>query len=920
MVNQHPEQIARDAIDQRLEQAGWKVQPYKRIDWSAGPGIAIKEYPTEDGRSADYALFIDQNPVGIIEAKRDDEGLRLTAVEEQSSGYADSKLKYVDHGPLPFRYEATGVVTRFTDIRDPKPRSREMFSFHRPATLLAWLKESRSLRDRLYDLPELHHTGLRDCQFSAISQLEKSFKANRPRALIQMATGAGKTFTAITAVYRLLKFAKAKRVLFLVDTKNLGEQAVQEFMAFKPADDNRKFTELYNVTRLKSKHVPTDCQVYISTIQRLYSVLRDEELDESLEITNPGEDIAPIKQPSCVVYNEKIPVEFFDFIIIDECHRSIYNLWKQVLDYQDAFLIGLTATPDNRTLGFFNENMVSEYSHEDAVADGVNVGYDTYLITTKITQEGSKLEAEQYIERREKLSRKKRWEQLDEDVEYASKDLDRNIVNPSQIRQVIRTFRDKLPEIFPGRTEMPKTLIFAKTDSHADDIIGIVREEFEQGNAFCKKVTYQSEEDSKSVLSQFRNDYYPRIAVTVDMIATGTDVKPIECLVFMRNVKSRNYFQQMLGRGTRTLNEDDLKRVTPSASTAKTHFVVVDAIGVTKSQKTDLRPLERKPGASLKDLLNQVLMGNKNADVFSSLASRLIRLDKELTPVEHESLKKLGKGSTLSDITRALLHAHDPDIVEAQARETFQIAPTEEPSEEQREQVQQNLLKIPGSRLSGELNEFIVKSRQAHDQIIDVINQDQVTFAGWDASQIHQAKAMVTDFETFIKQHKDDIMALSILYNAPHRRKEITYAMIRDVFDLLKTHRPHLAPLRVYQAYEALDQVKAGNPRNELIAIVSLIRRVTGIDTTLTEYQRRVDKNFQTWVFKKQAGSAAKFDQEQMDWLHMIKEHMASSFHIERDDLDLAPFNAKGGLAKMYDLFGTHMDSIISEINEALVA
>jgi type I restriction enzyme, R subunit len=918
MVNQHPEQIARDAIDDRLKRAGWEVQEFKNVDWSAGLGIAIKEYSTEVG-PADYILFVDRTPVGVIEAKRDDEGVRLTAAEDQSGGYADSKLKYIDNKPLPFRYEATGVLTRFTDTRDPRPRSREIFSFHRPETLLAWSKDGQSLRRRVQDLPDLAKAGLRDCQFRAVTNLEKSFKANKPRALIQMATGAGKTFTAITFVYRLLKFAKAKRILFLVDTKNLGEQAEQEFMAFKPTDDNRKFTELYNVTRLKSKHIPADSQVYISTIQRLYSILQGEDLDESLEETNPNERGTQIKQPQKIAYNDHIPIEFFDFVIVDECHRSIYNLWKQVLDYYDSFLIGLTATPDSRTFGFFNENVVSEYSHADAVTDGVNVGFDVYLIETEITQAGSKLQAKEYVERRERLSRKKRWDQLDEEKEYSAKELDRDVVNPSQIRQIIRTFKEKAPEIFPGRTETPKTLVFAKTDSHADDIIAMVREEFDQGNDFCKKITYQAEEDPKSVLTQFRNEYNPRVAVTVDMIATGTDVKPIECLVFMRDVKSKNYYEQMLGRGTRILGEDDLKRVTPSAKTAKTHFVVIDAIGVSKSQKTDARPLEKKKGVALKDLLAQVLMGNKEEEVFSSLASRLTRLDKELTPTEKENFQKLAKGASVPDVVRALLHAHDPDTIEAEARKQFKIPEHQEPTPDQAIKVKDALIKKAGGILSGELNEFIVKARQSHDQIIDTVNRDQVTYAGPDASRADHAKAMVTEFQKFIELNKSEIMALKILYNEPHRRKEITFKMIREVFDSLKANKPNLAPVRVFQAYEAIDKVRAGNPRTELVAIVSLIRRVTGVDTAITDYGTKVDKNFQDWVFRKQSG-ATKFNKDQMDWLRMVKDHVVSSFHIERDDLDLAPFNSKGGLARMHDLFGPQMDTILSEMNEALVS
>ena len=439
-----------------------------------------------------------------------------------------------------------------------------------------------------------------------------------------MATGSGKTYAAITSIYRLLKHVDAKRILFLVDTRNLGEQAEQEFMTYVPNDDNRKFTELYNVQRLKSSFVAKDSQVCISTIQRMYSLLKGQELDEAAEEINPAEMVQP-KQPLPVVYNGKIPPEFFDFIIIDECHRSIYNLWRQVLEYFDAYLVGLTATPDNRTFGFFKKNVVSEYNHEQAVADGVNVGNEIYVIETEKTQHGGQLNAHQQVEKRQRLTRRKRWEIQDEDLTYTGRELDRSVVNPDQIRTVVRTFRDKLQEIFPGREEVPKTLVFAKTDSHADDIIQTMREEFAEGNEFCKKITYKVDEDPKSVLSQFRNDYYPRIAVTVDMISTGTDVKPLECLLFMRDVKSRNYFEQMKGRGTRTLDHDDLKKVSPSAVSGKTHYVIVDAVGVTKSLKTASQPLIINPSMPLKDLAMGVMMGAHDEDTVSSLAGRLAR-------------------------------------------------------------------------------------------------------------------------------------------------------------------------------------------------------------------------------------------------------------------------------------------------------
>jgi type I restriction enzyme R subunit len=923
--NQNPEQKARDTIDALLVQAGWIVQSAKKIDLNAGLGIAVREYPTKVG-PADYALFVDKKALGIVEAKKKDLAFKITEVEQQTEGYAAAKLKWVNNEePLPFLYESTGIITRFTDARDPKPRSREVFNFHRPETLKEWLAQGTSLRERLQHLPilnpnhlpakELH---LRDCQEITIVNLEESFKDARPRSLVQMATGSGKTYAAITSIYRLLKHAKAARILFLVDTKNLGEQAEQEMMSYVPIDDNRKLTELYNVQRLKSSFVAKDSQVCISTIQRLYSILKDTPLDEAAEEINPAEMKQP-KTPMSVVYNEKVPPEFFDFIFIDECHRSIYNLWQQVIDYFDASLIGLTATPDNRTYGFFKRNVVSDYSHEKAVADGVNVGNEIYVIETEITQQGAEINAQQQIERREKLTRKKRWEQQDEDEAYSATQLDRNIVNPDQIRTVIRTFRDKLPEIFPGRTEVPKTLIFAKTDSHADDIIQIVREEFGEGNAFCKKLTYKIEEDPKSVLADFRNAYYPRIAVTVDMIATGTDVKPLECLLFMRDVKSRNYFEQMKGRGTRTLDMDDLKKVTPSAVSAKTHYVIVDAIGVTRSLKTASQPLITKPTVPLKDLAMQVMMGVTDEDTVSSLAGRLARLNKQLDIDDQRRIREAAGGLELTQLVGRLFGAIDADNIEAHALQLAKQPIGTDPGDQLRELAQQQLVGEAAKVLNGELIELIDTIRRDKEQTIDHDNLDIVLRAEWDKDAANNAQALTDEFADYLKAHRDSITALTIFFDQPQRRREITYAMIRQVLDKLKTDQPKLAPVRVWQAYAQLDNYK-GQPINELTALVALIRRVCGLDATLTNYDALVRRNFQNWVLKHHSGGGEKFNEEQMSWLRMIRDHVAVSIHMERDDLEMAPFDGQGGLGKMHQLFGGRMDGLIDELNEVLVA
>jgi type I restriction enzyme R subunit len=494
------------------------------------------------------------------------------------------------------------------------------------------------------------------------------------------------------------------------------------------------------------------------------------------------------------------------------------------------------------------------------------------------------------------------------------------VVNPSQIRNVIKTFRDKLPEIFPAREEVPKTLIFAKTDSHADDIIKIVREEFAEENAFCKKVTYKASEDPKSMLTSFRNDYYPRIAVTVDMIATGTDVKPLECLLFMRDVRSKNYFEQMKGRGTRTLSYDDLKKVTPSTHTNKTGFVIVDAVGVSKSLKTDSRPLERKKSVPLKDLLQAALMGHCDEDTYTSLANRLAKLEQQITPQERKKFKELTGGKSINTLVHNLLDAHNPDKIIDAAKEKFSLPADTDPDETQKQEAQKDLIDEARNTFTGELNEYIEKVRTSHEQIIDNINLDHLEHAGWDYEAQGKASEIIEDFKAFLEAHKNEITALSIFYNQPYNRRQITYDMIKQVLETLKQNKPYLAPVRVWQAYEQLEKVNGKSPKSELTALVSLIRRVTDIDDTLTPYDQTVNRNFKKWVFDKQAGAAQKFDEEQMTWLRMIRDHIVSSIHMDVEDLQYAPFDGMGGAGKMAQLFGDEISSIIDEMNGALAA
>ena len=655
-----PEELAREKIDAMLTASGWAVQNYKAFNPSAARGIALREVPLKSGR-CDYLLLVDRKALGVVEAKKG--GTKLSAVADQSGYYGEhipDFIQAIAPGPLPFLYESTGIETFFRDERDPSPRSRRVFTFHRPETLAAWADEPATLRRRLAKMTTVHpltKAGMRGCQFEANTNLDQSFADDQARSLIQMATGAGKTYLACSFTYRLIKYADAHRVLFLVDRANLGRQAKGEFDQFVTPDTGRKFTELYNVQHLQSNKLDQVARVTICTIQRLYSMLRGEELDADLEEKSGFELAAADDRARDVKYNPTIPIETFDFIVTDECHRSIYNLWRQVLEYFDAHLIGLTATPSKQTIGFFNQNLVMEYGHERAVADGVNVGYEVYRIRTQVSEQGGKVEKGFYVDKRHKQTRARRWEQLDEDLSYAAQDLDRSVVVPSQIRTVLQTFKAALfTELFPGRTLVPKTLIFCKDDSHAEDVVHLVREVFGRGNDFAKKITYAARHpvtgkpaNTESLIQEFRTSPQMRIAVTVDMIATGTDIKPLECLLFLRDIRSRVYFEQMKGRGTRVLTPTDLQAVSGEDARAKTHFVIVDAVGVCESDKTDSCPLERQKSVAFDKLLLGVALSKRDEDIVNvgylvpREALEVFRLEPVPVPHLHPKRPALGE-------------------------------------------------------------------------------------------------------------------------------------------------------------------------------------------------------------------------------------------------------------------------------------
>jgi len=947
-----PEAKAREKIDHLLEEAGWVVQDRDDMNLTAAKAIAVCEFKLDKGHGfVDYLLFLDGKAVGVCEAKP--AGFSVLSVEAQAKKYVEGLPATLDAPikPLPFAYISTGEETAYINHLDPLPRTRSVFSFHRPETLREWLgadtlsawlalsgssftaaddTKPSTLRSRLRAMPPVVLPGMWPNKVQAVANIEKSLFDDRPRSLIQMATGTGKTLLSVTTLYRLIKHGGARRVLFLVDRGNLGEQAEKEFQSFRTPDDNRKFTELYGVQRLTSNTIGSSSKVVISTIQRLYSILKGEpDLDPEVEEHTSLDDDALVspKEPLPVVYNPAVPPEFFDIIFIDECHRSIYSLWRQVLEYFDAHLLGLTATPAKHTYGFFNQNVVMEYPHEKAVADGVNCDYEVYKIRTKITGQGSTVEAQPgtMLGYRDRQTRKTRWEAPDEDVTYAASDLDRNVVAIDQIRLIVKTFRDKvLGETFPERTEVPKTLIFAKDDSHAEDIVKIVREEFGKGNEFAQKITYKVTGTKPADLIQaFRNSYFPRIAVTVDLIATGTDIKPVEIVMFMRTVKSRVLFEQMKGRGVRVINADELRAVTPDAK-AKTHFLIVDCVGVCEQKLSDTKPLEKNPTVSLKALLDHTAAGGTHDDYLSSLACRISRIDKQCGPDDRKKVLDVTGGVPLANIAAGLVQALDADVQEDAARKMFKLADDVEPTDDQMKKAAEPLKKAAVQMLMSTpaLRKLILDLRQKFEQVVDEVSKDELLHeqTGYSQEAKDKAAALVRSFEQYLGEHKDEIDALQFFYAVPHK-KRLKYKDIKALADAISSPPRQWTPEKLWRAYETLEKskVRGASAGRLLTDVVSLVRFALHQENELVPHAQRVQQRFENWIAQ-QANKGRVFTAEQRQWLEMMRDHIGTSLEIEVDDFDLTPFTSEGGLAKATKVFGKDLGVIVRELNEVLAA
>ncbi|WP_433591121.1 DEAD/DEAH box helicase family protein [Nocardia sp. CA-145437] len=916
-------------LDRMLTEAGWSVQDNKAatLNLYAKQGVAVREMTVAKGR-ADYLLYIDRQLVGVIEAKR--EGVDLSAAEDQADDYvtnlkSSQKMAAWRRDELPFRYVSDGGRTRFRNTLDPDSRSRNVFSFHRPETLALWMREAEedpqapSLRAKMrFRMPNLDIETLRPAQVEAVTGLERSHAMGKRRALIQMATGAGKTYTAVTFSYRLAEFAKARKILFLVDRNNLGAQAKGEFDNYLIPCTNNAFPEVYNVQRLVTgEEMHDSTKVVVSTIQRLWMALTNQSLPSlDDEAESPEDDYQPDRQIE-VRYNPEIPPETFDLIIVDECHRSIYGKWRQVIEYFDAHLVGLTATPVAQTFGFFEGNLVSEYTYDQAVADGVNVPFEVYRIRTEVTEQGATIPSGIVVPKVERRTRKQKYEELEDDFTYRASQVGSSVITKDQIRKVIRTFRDKLyTEIFPERQKIPesermvpKTLIFAQNDQHADDIVEIVRTEFGRGNDFCKKITHKALK-AHDLINAFRTDANPRIAVTVDMIATGTDVKPLECLIFLRDVRSWAYFEQMKGRGARTLKRAELQQVSPDVE-SKTHFMIVDAIGVTEHKQLDVAPMDKDATRqqSLEKLLRKVGNATVSPDEVSTLAARLAKLNQQIADDDRAELEKLA-GQPLTAITRRMVDAVSVDAQEAAKQRGGEKAVWDLARES-----------IAPLAANPELRSRILEIRRAADIVYDEVTMDTILHAGAVIMTKDDAEEKVNSFRDYMKKHQDEILAFHLAYKDPGVQPREVFAQLKELGRRLERPPQQWTPDILWQAYEAME-ITASTPgtRHGVTDLISIIRYELGEDSELHPFSEIIRERFASWV-SRQEQAGAEFNPEQRWWLEQIAESIARNARFDEASLDATPFTQRGGTGGYLRDFGEEAAvQYLNELNRELSA
>lgn len=841
----NPEELARVNIDNWLDQAGWEV--VNRDEITTGlQALAVREGLLEGNLEADYLLFLGGRAVGVLEAKRVEVDVLSPEVQQQALNYTHHVPSWVQvwENPLPLVYLSNGRDLYFVNQADPNfdinepnwTRVSKIFTPKETATML-------SLTGDFVKMPALtlrEKHALRDCQREAVQQIEASFRIGKRRALVVIATGAGKTYTACMEAYRMLNYTNTNRVLFLVDRNNLGSQAEEEFGMFRLTKNGETFSNIFGVERLTSPSFEKDTKVVISTIQRLFSIISGQAVTDGEDDESDFEDTDTTQ----VVVPDKtfLPADAFDLIFIDECHRSIYSKWRAVLDYfSNARLIGLTATPAPETLAFFDKNMVINYTLDQSIRDGVNVPCCTYTIDTLLTKEGGTIHKGEKVNETTRLNDQTKATEQKEDEQFTSQDINRKVVIPDQIKLILSEYKAAIyGKLFPQRAEadpnmdyIPKTLIFALDDKHADRIVETLREIFPNHHEkFVQKITY-SAGDSKALIKSFRNDKEFRIAVTVTLVATGTDVKPIEVVMFMRDVNSELLYVQMKGRGVRTISDDALRIATPNADT-KDQFYLIDAVGVTRHARKipDAHDTPHQPRLTLEQLLERLVYQSSQStlmdsdDYITDLYNRLVRIQNQTKPDRLEEFHSIAH-IPLRTLIDQLFAALYPE--QATGQQSLPIT-----------EILLPLTSNPAAR-----NKLL---EMAHGYVSTLTEAtDTLVFSGFSQED---AQATTSAFENYIRTHADEVEALRIIYN--NADTPLTYTLLSELRNHLLAANRAFNIRQLWNCYHILrpDVVKeltTKEERDALTNIIALVRFAYHQTTQLSSLVPEIKQRFILW-------------------------------------------------------------------------
>ena len=895
-----PEEKARKKIDMLLKKAGWSIVP--RDQYSPGvSAVAIEEGLLKGNLEADYLLFLEGKAIGVLEAKKESVSLD-DIVANQAENYTHKLLPMYQYweNPLPLIYLSNGKELLFKNAKIPGRTYQKLDAMHTPKEMV----KLAGINSFFAGLPTLDPKGLRDCQYEAITNLEASFRNSQRKALIVLATGAGKTFTACLAAYRFLAYTPARRVLFLVDRNNLGKQAEGAFGDFKLTENGEPFSTIYTTERLRSGKISDKTNLVICTIQRLFSVITGQELQDD----DDGESSFESDTQPDVELNGKLllPPDFFDLIIVDECHRSIYGRWRKVLEYfKEARIIGLTATPGDETMAFFNNNRVVNYTLEKSIVDEINVDCRVYRIRTSATENGGEIHKGEKYREITTYTGEKRMTRAVEATPYQANDLDRAVINPEQIKLVLESYKNAVySELYPSRDPniayIPKTLIFAKSDAHADNIIKIIREQVFPGQCpeFAQKITY-SAGDSNALIKNFRNDKKFRIAVTVTLVATGTDVKPLEVLIFMRDVNSESLYVQMKGRGVRTITDDALRNVTPNAD-SKDIFYLVDAIGVTEHVKNSQAP-EPTDGVniSLEKLLEQITHGYLPDDNLRLLAARLARINSKSTEEQKAEFTDLA-GMEMKEIASNIYEAFENGSLAAAPFES-----SNQPNELRKALVQPLALHEKARKFLLILNAGFVKILQP--------GRDTLISTGF---SVENAQETITKFEEYVQTHRDEEEALRII--AENTGEPITYAMLEDLKKKFLAANSQFSIDNLWHSYKVVNQdtvvpFKDATEKEALTNLIQLVRfslkmipelrSLTSLAAqrfelwcgqnqrdTLSETQRYIAREITNYVVSNGYGSRAAFAERNKSLLIQAKKAFGSMENVDKIILSLSSF------------------------------